>query len=129
MDRMEVVQRLRAWTPGTDAGSGEPLPLAHALRHAEVHATLVAALCLLESSGAGSERAAPARPRNAGRPWSREDDDRLLALFDAGGGVADLAGQLERTRGSIAARLVKFGRIEPPPVWISRPRMIGAAPR
>ena len=115
MDRMEVVQRLRAWTLGTDAGSGEPLPLAHALRHAEVHATLVAALCLLESAPAGSECTAPPRPRNAGRPWSHEDDERLLAGFDAGTGVTDLAIRLERTRGSIAARLVKFGRIEPPP--------------
>lgn len=109
MEREEVVQRLRAWTRVEDPGSGEPLPLAHALRHREVHDTLVAALTLLEVGDAPA-----ARPRNAGRAWSEADDAKLAALFDAGGNVSRLAGELERTRGSITARLVKLGKIEPP---------------
>jgi len=115
MDRFEVVRRLRAWAQGIDAASGEPLAPAHALCDTEVRATLTAALGLLEATDAS--RAAPVapRPRNAGRPWSSDDDARLVAWFDAGTGVPELAGRLERTRGSIVARLVKHGRIEPPP--------------
>ena len=109
MERNDVVQRLRAWTTGVDPASGEPVPLAHVLRHAEVHATLAAALALLEAAPAGT------RPRNAGRPWSDEDDARLSALFDRGTPLARLAEQLERTRGSITARLVKLGKHEPTP--------------
>jgi hypothetical protein len=109
MEREEVARRLRAWTTGADPAGGEPLPLAHALRHAEVHATLVAALALVEAGAAG------ARPRNAGRPWSAEDDVRLAELYDGGTPVARLAEQLERTRGSITARLVKLGRLEATP--------------
>lgn len=114
MDRIEVVRRLRAWSLGIDAASGEPLARAQSLCDTEVHATLAAALGLLEASDAAGTAAAP-RPRNAGRPWSDDDDARLLAGFDAGSGVPELAARLERTRGSIVARLVKHGRIEPPP--------------
>lgn len=114
MDRIEVVRRLRAWALGIDAASGEPLAPAHALRDTEVHATFAAALGLLEATDASRAAATP-RPRNAGRPWSGDHDARLLAWFDAGTGVPELAARLERTRGSIVARLVKYGRIEPPP--------------
>jgi hypothetical protein len=86
------------------------LPLVHALRHSEVHATLVAALGLLEADAGRS-----VRPRNAGRAWTGEDDAKLGALFDAGTSVGGLAEQLERTRGSITARLVKLGKIEAAP--------------
>lgn len=110
MERNEVLQRLRAWTAGTDPASGATLPLVHALRHSEVHATLTAALGLLEAAAE-----APARPRNAGRPWSDEEDAKLATLFGQGMGVTRLAETLERTRGSITARLVKLGKIEAPP--------------
>ena len=107
MERNEVLQRLRAWTTGVDPASGEPLPLAHALRHGEVHATLATALTLLEGQ--------PARPRNAGRAWSCDDDAKLAEMFDRGVSTARLAEAMERTRGSITARLVKLGKLEPVP--------------
>ncbi len=109
MERDEVVTRLRQWTAGVDPASGEPLPLVHALRHTEVHATLVAALGYLDAVPAA------ARPRNAGRPWSPDDDAQLVRRFESGASIARLAGELERTRGSISARLVKLGKLEPPP--------------
>ena len=107
MERNEVLHRLRAWTTGVDPASGEPLPLADALRHGEVHATLATALTLLEAQ--------PVRPRNAGRAWSGDDDAKLAAMFDRGVSMARLAEALERTRGSITARLVKLGKLEPVP--------------
>ncbi len=109
MEREQVLRSLRAWTSGTDPSSGEPLPLVHALRHSEVHATLVAALALVEAA------ASRPRPRNAGRAWSADDDQQLASLFDAGEPVARLAERLERTRGSITARLARLGRIDLPP--------------
>jgi hypothetical protein len=109
MDRDDVLRHLRAWTAFADPAGGEPLPLAHALRHAGVHETLVAALALIEAS------APRVRPRNAGRAWSHDDDERLGALFDAGTPTMRMAETLERTRGSVTARLVKLGRIEATP--------------
>lgn len=51
-------------------------------------------------------------PRNAGKPWSQEEDERLLARFDGGATVDALATAHERTRAGIEARLVKHGRLE-----------------
>ena len=41
-----------------------------------------------------------------------EEDERLLAGFDAGTRVDELATTHERTRAGIEARLVKHGRLE-----------------
>jgi hypothetical protein len=51
-------------------------------------------------------------PRNAGKPWTQEEDERLLAGFDGGATVDALTVAHERTRAGIEARLVKHGRLE-----------------
>jgi len=51
-------------------------------------------------------------PRNAGKTWTPEEDERLLAGFDGGASVEALATAHERTRAGIEARLVKHGRLE-----------------
>jgi hypothetical protein len=51
-------------------------------------------------------------PRNAGKPWSQEEDERLLTGFDGGSTVDQLSAAHERTRAGIEARLVKHGRLE-----------------
>lgn len=50
---------------------------------------------------------------NAYRPWSKDDDDKLTTMFEEGLGVAKLVKEFGRQRGSINARLVKLGLIEP----------------
>ncbi len=51
-------------------------------------------------------------PANAGRPWSEEEDNRLLAAYDGGQSMAELVAAHGRTRGAISSRLVKLGRLE-----------------
>jgi hypothetical protein len=51
-------------------------------------------------------------PRNAGKTWTQEEDERLLAGFDGGTTLEALATAHERTRAGIEARLVKHGRLE-----------------
>ena len=51
-------------------------------------------------------------PRNAGKTWTPDEDERLLAGFDGGAAVEALAAAHERTRAGIEARLVKHGRLE-----------------
>lgn len=50
---------------------------------------------------------------NAYRPWSKEDDDKLQTMFEEGAKVAALVKEFGRQRGSIHARLIKLGLIEP----------------
>jgi hypothetical protein len=54
-------------------------------------------------------------PRNAGKAWTPEEDQRLLTGFDGGAAVEVLAATHERTRAGIEARLVKHGRLEVEP--------------
>jgi hypothetical protein len=77
---------------------------------------VVRALFLAAESLEGRARAARRNgnlPRNAGKTWSQEEDDRLLAGFDGGTPIEALAATHERTRAGIEARLVKHGRLEP----------------
>jgi hypothetical protein len=76
---------------------------------------VVRALFLAVDALDSLQRQARARshlPRNAGKAWSREEDDRLLAAFDGGTTVEALTATHERTRAGIEARLVKHGRLE-----------------
>jgi hypothetical protein len=50
---------------------------------------------------------------NAYRPWSREDDDKLTVMFREGAGVSVLVKEFGRQKGSINARLVRLGLVEP----------------
>jgi hypothetical protein len=52
---------------------------------------------------------------NAGKPWSAEEDRQLLAAFDAGKSLSEIAQLHERTHGGVRARLEKHGRLEPSP--------------
>jgi hypothetical protein len=52
---------------------------------------------------------------NAGKPWSGDEDKQLLAAFDAGQPLADIARQHGRTVNGVRARLEKHGRLEPSP--------------
>ncbi|MDB5225147.1 MAG: ATPase [Candidatus Adlerbacteria bacterium] len=50
---------------------------------------------------------------NAYRPWSREDDDKLTEMFREGKSVAALVKEFGRQKGSIQARLIRLGLVEP----------------
>jgi hypothetical protein len=50
---------------------------------------------------------------NAYRPWSAEDDEKLAGMFGEGASVSVLVKEFGRQKGSIHARLVKLGLVEP----------------
>ncbi len=50
---------------------------------------------------------------NAYRPWSREDDDKLSVMFKDGEKVSALVKEFGRQKGSINARLIRLGLVEP----------------
>ena len=84
-------------------------------------------------------------PRNAsvaeadknrkGRPWTDNEETRVLLAFDAGDGVADIARALGRSRAGVLARLAKLGRVDAAEVGLRYPiaraevaRAVDAAP-
>lgn len=50
-------------------------------------------------------------PVQAGKPWTDEEEQRLLEAFDNGSKVKELAEEHGRTSGAIQSRLTKKGRI------------------
>jgi hypothetical protein len=60
-------------------------------------------------------------PVNAGLKWTTEQEADLLAAFDQGAPVKEIAGQLGRTRASITARLVRLGRMTEEPLAARSP--------
>ena len=64
-------------------------------------------LCSESVSGKGVEAAT----RNAGKPWNDADDAVLCQMFDAGGSKKEMCAYFKRSEGSLAARLVRLGKI------------------
>ncbi len=125
MEIPEALGILAALANGVHPTTGEVFPPASPYQQAEVVRALFVATRTLESVGREGARARPL-PGNVGKPWTAEEDQRLLAGFDAGRARDDIARSHERTVGGIEARLVKHGRIAATEPGV---RMRGAAPR
>jgi len=61
-----------------------------------------------------SESRRASLPRNTGKPWSEEEEARLLELFHEDMELRVIAEDLERTLGAVKARLVRLGELEDP---------------
>ena len=57
------------------------------------------------------ERRKSQMPSKTGEPWTEDEDRKLLAGFDAGRALQELASAHERMMGAVRARLLKYGRI------------------
>ncbi|MFO0904285.1 MAG: hypothetical protein U0939_14880 [Pirellulales bacterium] len=96
---------------GIDPTTEQPLPSDHLLHSPPlIRALFLGAAALARKSWQADAAAEPAP--QAGRTWSTDDDARLIAQFEAGTQIANLAEQLGRTQRAIAARLVRLGKIQ-----------------
>jgi len=98
----EIIKSLAAGSSPSDAAT---------LQTPDVVRALFLAAESLEARARGARRNS-SLPRNAGKTWTSEEDEGLLAAFDSGTPVEALATAHERTRAGIEARLVKHGRLE-----------------
>ena len=111
MDDIKAADILKALAAGLDPAQRGALTDVATLQTPDVVRALVLAADALESRTRQHRRQA-SLPRHAGKPWSQEEDARLLEAFDGGATVEQLTAQHERTRAGIEARLVKHGRLE-----------------
>jgi hypothetical protein len=105
MEDIKAAEILKSLATGSDAND------ATALQSPDVVRALFVAAESLEARARAARRSGNL-PRNAGKTWTQEEDERLLAGFDDGTTVDVLATAHERTRAGIEARLVKHGRLE-----------------
>jgi len=115
MDHEKALAILQALSNGVDPFTGEQFPAASPYQHPDVVRALYQAARALESAATAQKRqAARTSAGNAGKPWTKEEDERLVAAFDAGRSIDDLAAQHGRSRLAIEARLAKFGKVPVP---------------
>ena len=113
MTPAQAKQIIEVLAGGVDPATGEVLPDDSPLSSPHViRALFIAAKVLELMAAAKPARPAAAAPGNAGKSWNEEEDQRLVAGFDAGTPVAELARTHERTTGAINSRLVKLGRLQ-----------------
>ena len=49
---------------------------------------------------------------NKGKPWTEQEEQHLLEMYDSGCSVKSISNDLKRSSGAVKARLIKLGRIE-----------------
>ncbi len=111
MSPLEAKSIIEALANGINPETGEILPAQSTFNNPSVIRALFVAVKALDSAEKRAERAR-ALPDNAGRSWSENEDQELLALFDSSVPIKDIAQKHGRTQGAIASRLVRLGRIK-----------------
>jgi hypothetical protein len=117
MDDNKALSIVSALANGVNPLTGEVFDADSPYQSPDIVRALFAAARAL--GGAANEpSASPSRQRstaasNVGKPWSSEEDQRLLAEFDRGRSPRELASLHGRTLAGIEARLEKHGRIGP----------------
>ena len=110
MDQAQALAIVRSLANGVDPESGEVFTPESAYQRPQVVRALYEAAAALERIER-FERRRSQMPPKTGEPWSEDEDRKLLAAFDAGRALQELAQAHERTMGAVRARLLKYGRI------------------
>ena len=110
MDASQALAVVRSLANGVDPATGEVFPAESAYQRPDVVRALYEAASALERQERYDRRKAE-MPSKTGEPWSEDEDRKLLAAFDAGRALQELAAAHERTLGAVRARLLKYGRI------------------
>ena len=107
----EALKVIQALADGVNPITGEVLPDNSPYQSAEIVRALHASIKAIEHK-IKSDARRNSLPRNAGKPWSGEEDYQVAKAFDEGVSVTEIAHSHMRTRGAIQSRLVKLGKIE-----------------
>jgi hypothetical protein len=110
MHASQALAVVRSLANGVDPESGEVFGAESPYQRPQVVRALYEAAAALERQERYDRRKAQ-MPLKTGEPWSEDEDRKLLAAFDAGRALQELAAGHERTMGAVRARLLKYGRI------------------
>lgn len=103
MDINRAKEIIEALAEGIDPTTGEVLPEDHVCNKGEVVRAFYSVLETLDKKQKKS------MPENAGKPWTKEDEELLLCFYREGLAVRNIANKLGRSVGSIRSKLDKMG--------------------
>lgn len=109
MEIEEVIKVIRALADGVNPDTGETLDNSAVCRLPQSIKALNRALSALVAQQDYVKRS----PGNAGRAWSRREDQQVCEELRRGKELNEIAKAHDRTVPAIAARLVKLGKIAP----------------
>jgi hypothetical protein len=112
MDEAKALTIVSALANGVNPLTGELFTADSLYQAPDVVRALYAAARALEIRSKSRARPRTGMPANAGKPWSEDEDQRLLAGFDRGQSLPDLAHTHGRTPAGIQARLERHGRLQ-----------------
>ena len=110
MDSAQALAVVRSLANGVDPESGEVFPAESTYQRPQTVRALYEAAAALERVERFERRKAQ-MPAKSGEPWIEDEDRKLLAAFDDGRALQELAAAHDRTVAAVRARLVKYGRI------------------
>jgi hypothetical protein len=103
---------IRALADGVNPTTGEAYPNESPYCEPRILRALYTAVDLMQREVEREKRRAQL-PANFGKPWADGEDRLLVAEFDAGVPLHEIARKHLRTQSSIRLRLEKLGKIEP----------------
>jgi len=110
METPEVIKTIQALANGIDPVTGELFPDTSPYNHPTIIRALFHSLKALERLSKREKRQR-SLPKNAGKPWSEQEDRLLVEAFDSCAPLKQIAVNHCRTKGAIAARLVRLGKV------------------
>jgi len=110
MDEIKALAIVAALADGINPHTGEEFPADSPYQTVDIVRALLLASRALEARTKAQSRNTRA-PANAGKRWTADEDAKLLARFDAGDSVSELARAHGRTPAGIQARLERHGRL------------------
>lgn len=115
MDINKAKEIISTLAEGVDPTTGEVLPDNSVCNKGEIVRAFYAVLNHLDE-----KKPKKNLPANAGKPWTKEDEDLLVKLYHSGAAKGDICKTFQRTETGIAARLVHLGVIENRDMFRSR---------
>lgn len=110
MEKAQALDIVRSLANGIHPEIGTPLANESVFQRPQVVRALFEASRALEQIER-FERRRSTMPAKSGAPWNEDEDRKLLAAFDAGRALPELAAAHDRTMAAVRARLLKYGRI------------------
>ena len=108
MDVSRAKQILEVLAEGVNPLTGEILPLNDSCNQGDVVRALQVAIRAMEKEDSSKRPT----PKNAGKPWTDSEIQKLLEAFDSGMTIPEIAKVHERSKGAVETRLVMHGRIQ-----------------
>jgi len=112
MDEVTALKLIDVLTNGVNPLTGEVLAADNPCQQPDVLRALWLASRALQEQRLRQLRQ-NALPANVGKPWSEDENSALIAEFQSGRALSDIAVLHRRTQAGIQARLEKLGLLQP----------------